>query len=206
MEKEITNKLHSYGLQEYLSLGYIYLIILGIVDDVIYYKFLGINILNYSAISDVLMSPVNTLLYDVRVLVLVLIAVWITYLLYFKAFPHFHHSSREKAWYKKMVKDVEKVDEKYRDFQENKKIPFMLVFIACVFLGLRVGNGHKTKQSIEKGNHKASHTILFNDNVTKRVRILGQNSAYIFYLVEGQKRVITMPISGNVKEIVPVVD
>lgn len=37
-------KTNDYGLQEYLSLGYIYLVILGILTDVIYYKFLGIHI------------------------------------------------------------------------------------------------------------------------------------------------------------------
>ncbi len=204
MEKEITAKLHSYGLQEYLSLGYIYLIVLGIVDDVIYYKFLGINILNYSAISDVLMSPVNTLFYDVRVLGLLIVAISLTYLFYFKALPAFHYKNREKQWYRKTVRDVDKMDAKYADLVKNKQVTVMLAFISCIFLGLRIGNGHKTKERLQKGEAKAGHTILFGDNTTKRVRILGQNSAYLFYVIEGQKKVITMPISGNVKEIVAI--
>ncbi|NJK83951.1 MAG: hypothetical protein HC912_09240 [Saprospiraceae bacterium] len=45
-------------VQDYLSIGYLYLLILGILSDSIYYGMLGINILSYSTILDVLLSPI----------------------------------------------------------------------------------------------------------------------------------------------------
>jgi len=45
-------------IQDYFSLGYVYLLILGIFKDVIYYGFLGINILEYASVADVLLSPI----------------------------------------------------------------------------------------------------------------------------------------------------
>jgi len=80
---------NSYTVQEYLSLGYRYLILLGIIGDVIYFKFLTINILSYSAVSDVLMPTVNTLFQDFRVLLMVIFMIGMVHLLYVHLIPHF---------------------------------------------------------------------------------------------------------------------
>ena len=45
-------------LQDYLSLGYLFLILCGLAKDIILYRFIGVNILDYSSISDVLLSPI----------------------------------------------------------------------------------------------------------------------------------------------------
>jgi len=87
---------HQYGLQEYLSMGYVYLIILGIISDVIYFHFFGINILKYAAISDILISPISILVKDIRVLVSVVIIVGLGYVIMFKAMPHFHSKNKQK--------------------------------------------------------------------------------------------------------------
>ena len=38
-----------YGIQDYLSIGYVFLLVLGVLHETIYYKFLGVNILEYSS-------------------------------------------------------------------------------------------------------------------------------------------------------------
>ena len=191
---------HQYNLQEYLSLGYVYLIILGIIDEVIYYNFLGVDILNYSSISDILIAPINTLLSDIRVFIAVIIIMLLAYLFYFKLMPALHKKGKGQGWYQKIVKDMDKADAKFAAMQKRIML-FMLVYLSCLFLGIRIGYGYKTKDRIEKGDFRLNHTLVLSDNSSKQVRIIGQNSLYVFYVTKEQKEVAIMPISGNIKEI-----
>lgn len=45
-------------IEKLLPLGYIFLVIMGILKDSFFYYQLGINILKYSTIMDILMSPI----------------------------------------------------------------------------------------------------------------------------------------------------
>ena len=189
-----------YNLQEYLSLGYVYLIILGIIDEVIYYNFLGVDILNYSSISDILIAPINTLLSDIRVFIAVIIFMLLAYLFYFKLMPALHKKGKDQSWYRKMVKDMDKADAKFAAMQKRIML-FMLLYLSCLFLGIRIGYGYKTKNRIDKGDFKLNYTLMLNDNSSKQVRIIGQNSLYVFYVTKEQREVAIIPISGNIKEI-----
>jgi uncharacterized membrane protein YbaN (DUF454 family) len=189
-----------YNLQEYLSLGYIYLVILGIIDEVIYYNFFGVDILNYSSISDILIAPINTLLSDIRVFIAVIVIMFLAYLFYFKLMPALHRKGKDQSWYRKMVKDMDKADAKFAAMQKRIML-FMLLYLSCLFLGIRIGYGYKTKDRIDKGDFKLNHTLTLNDNSAKQVRIVGQNSLYVFYVTKEQRQVAIMPISGNIKEI-----
>ncbi|WP_373550287.1 hypothetical protein [Haliscomenobacter sp.] len=189
-----------YNLQEYLSLGYIYLVILGIIDEVIYYNFFGVDILNYSSISDVLIAPINTLLSDIRVFVAVVVFMSLAYLSYIKLIPALYKKVKGKSWYQKMVKDADQADAKFAAMQ-RRTLLFMTVYLSCMFLGLRIGYGYGMKESIDKGDFKLNHILTLNDNSSKQVRIIGQNSLYVFYITKEQREVAIMPISGNIKEI-----
>ncbi|MBC5837492.1 hypothetical protein [Flavobacterium muglaense] len=48
-------------IQKILPFGYIYLVVLGIMKESIYYYQIGINILKYSNIMDILISPIADL-------------------------------------------------------------------------------------------------------------------------------------------------
>jgi uncharacterized membrane protein len=54
--------LKNLGFQEYLSIGYLYLVILGVVSESIFYKMLGINILYFASLSDILTAPLTLLM------------------------------------------------------------------------------------------------------------------------------------------------
>ncbi|MES2796901.1 MAG: hypothetical protein V4683_13100 [Bacteroidota bacterium] len=191
-----------YGLQEYLSIGYIYLIILGILSDVIYYRFFNINILPYSSLSDIIMAPINTLTNDIRLLIAVIVMIIAIYFFYAKFLPSFHQKNRDKSWYRKTIIDIEKADKGYASLKEGKSL-FTLVFtfFTLMFLGIKIGSGMSLKSKIETGEIKLSHIIVSNDNTEKHVKIIGQNSSYIFYVAENQTDVTIIPISGNIKEI-----
>ena len=199
-EPTVESATPSWGLQEYLSAGYVYLIFLGIIDEVIFYSFFGIDILNYSGISDILMAPINTLLSDIRVFGIVSAVMFLIYLMYFKLLPYLHQKSKSQHWYKSLVRDMDKADAKFVAM-EKRKILFIGIYLSCLFLGMRIGYGHKMKDRIDKGQFKLTHTLTMTDNSSKKVRIIGQNSLYVLYVTKEKRDISIIPISGNIKEI-----
>ena len=53
---------HIDKIQAILPLGYLYLVVLGILKETVFFYQIGINILNYSSIMDILISPIATCL------------------------------------------------------------------------------------------------------------------------------------------------
>jgi hypothetical protein len=51
----------SENLQKLLPYGYLFLVVMGIIKESIFYYQIGINILKYTTIMDVLISPIATL-------------------------------------------------------------------------------------------------------------------------------------------------
>ena len=201
--EEKTNKILSdkYGLQDYLSLGYIYLIILGLIDSIVYYKFLDINILSYLPITDVLLIPINTLTRELRVLGL-FIVVGIGVYYYIKFMPSYMLKRKDNKWFRIMNlnQSPEKMAQKLEKMKEN--IPFaMAIYMTLVFFGFNLGKGAGTKNRIEKGEMTVNRLLTFNDNTTKRVSIIGQNSSYLFFIPEGEKEITIMPISSYIRAI-----
>lgn len=63
--------------QSVLSIGYIFLIIPGIIKEGLIYGQIGINILNYSDIQDILISLIATMFADLTSVILCLIIILI---------------------------------------------------------------------------------------------------------------------------------
>ena len=53
--------LNKLNIQEILSLGYVYLLVLGVISDVIFYSFFDLKIVAYSSILDILLAPIGIL-------------------------------------------------------------------------------------------------------------------------------------------------
>ncbi len=73
--------------------------------------------------------------------------------------------------------------------------------ILSMFLGFGLGRGSKVSSRIKSGEIKLTHQIIFTDESSKNIKIVGQNSSYIFYVVENEKEVTISPIVQNIKEI-----
>lgn len=191
------------SIQEYFSIGYIYLIILGIISDVILYNFLNINIFNYSSILDVLITPISIITEDIRVFILFSIITYLAYLYVFKLLPKMHVKLRDKKWYTKLV-NIEKEDikiEKLKQKDKSQLIGFVAFFVLSIFLGFGVGRGYITKSKLEANELKTTHQLVFQDEKTIKVNIIGQNESYLFYVEEGKDKVSIAPISYNIKKI-----
>jgi hypothetical protein len=181
--------LEGMALQDYLSLGYLFLILLGLLDNLIYFETLGINILNYTSISDILITPLSTVFGNYKITFFIIVALIVFYYI-------------TKYMIKAIMERGRKMAEsKNEEFKEVAFEPFtaIIYLFVCLFLGINLGSTRKVKSNIESGNFTANKTIILNDNTQKDVYIVGHNSTYLFFVEKNSKDIQVMPISGNVK-------
>ena len=120
-------------IQEYLPLGYLYLLVFGIVTDVIYYGALGVNIINYTSVTDILLSPIEKLVDGLWMPVIFLMTL---FWLYFFGLPKIHQRFRNNSFYQKRI-DLAKYDEKYKDSKLNWGL---VLFLALMIFSFSLGN------------------------------------------------------------------
>ncbi|MDI9874263.1 hypothetical protein [Flectobacillus rivi] len=173
--------LKNLGFQEYLSIGYLYLLILGVVSESIFYKMLGINILYFASLSDILTAPLTLLmshwLIPVTILGMVLLLVL-----------------------------VNKLSEKFNAKHDKEQAMNLLILCTGLiffgfFIGIELGRGTKQKSLIAEGKTKPNYQITFDDGQIQKVTIIGQNSTYLFYVPEKGKKLIIALIDSNVKRM-----
>jgi len=189
------NKVKSF--QEILSIGYIYLIAIGVLSETFYYKQIGVDILKYSGILDVLISPLVRLTSSFISIILISILV----ILFFKL-PDFFIKRRHKKWVKKSIK----IDESIPDDEAKASLLTSFMFILALslfgfFIGTGIGSGARLSQKIEKGELSYIDQIEFTDGKKVDVKIVGINSVYLFYLEKDTKTVKITPIGSVVKSI-----
>ncbi|MEL6671868.1 MAG: hypothetical protein AAFR61_06735 [Bacteroidota bacterium] len=188
----------NWSLQDYLSLGYLYLLTLGIIKDVIKYGMLDINILSYSTVLDVILSPVIFLTGNLAIPGIILgFFLLVTY---------------GGKWMQKKVKQAEAKGEKVKKSSINyDKLPgninpglaFMAFIVLSLYLGAGIGSGAAISKRLEQGTLTPKHELTYVDGETKIVRVIGHNSEYVFYVEKGDQKVSVSPIPGNVKSISP---
>jgi amino acid transporter len=191
------------SVQDYLSLGYVFLLVLGIIRDSIYYGLLGINFLRYSNILDVLLSPISYMTENLRVPIF-LTAIFFVAMGLFTLRARWHEKNKHKDWYKKRF-NVEKIDEAMKKSSSLDTTLFVLALVVfSFFTGTGVGGGIKQSDIIENKEVKPNHNLYFFSNPEQAVPvyIIGQNTQFIFYAVEDSDEVNIVPIQGNVARIV----
>ena len=190
------------SIQDYLSLGYLYLLLLGIVSDVIYYKHLDINILSYSHVLDILLSP---LAYLTKGLAFPLTLLAVGGL--FAGILTWRKNQLEKQREKLIAEGKDPDSEKHKTISKKQFIAFLLtmgaIFVFSGYIGLVIGYGGKQQERLQNGEFKADHTLTFIGTAKEvlDVKIIGQNSQYVFYVKPGAKTVTVSPIPGNIKSI-----
>ncbi|MEO0898760.1 MAG: hypothetical protein AAFY71_20275 [Bacteroidota bacterium] len=187
------------NLQNYVSLGYLFLLALGILHDVIYYSFLGINIMSYVAVPDILLSPIAYMMENWRMAVMVVVVSVGAYY-----FTQFVGKQQEKSL-KKMEREgrlTEKIKKQNEKLASNiTPFSFILLMILSMYLGAGIGGGSKRASQIEEGELKMRDLITFRNGRQQVARIVGQTSGFLFYVKDGGQEVTISPIQGNVKQI-----
>lgn len=96
-------------LQDVFYIGYLYLIILGIVSDAIFYGIFGVSYLNYTTILDALISPISLLTNNWKISLFLGLMFFVMYLYFTKWMFKLYAYLRVKKWYQKMY-NIEKWD------------------------------------------------------------------------------------------------
>ncbi len=188
-------------LQDVFYIGYLYLIILGIVSDAIFYGIFGVSYLNYTTILDALISPISLLINNWKISLFLALMFGLMYLYFTKWMFKLYAYLRVKKWYQK-VYNIEKWDKKYEVLSKKKNIlPGMMFIFFLLFVSMRTGMGIGMKHKYTHKEIIPNYTLVFKDNSKLDVRKIGQNSAYFFYFIPGEKVITATPISDNLKQI-----
>lgn len=201
-EAPITKQELNHNIQDYLSIGYVFLLILGVLHQTIYYKYLGVNIFEYSSILDVLISPVSVIAGDLKLLIGLIICVVLA-IGYAKVLPKYYTWLSKKKKYQSGKKKA-KLDKALKTFKTgSKQLVFVMIalYIIGAFIGFGIGRGGKIKQKIDNNDFKITHKLTFSDGEHQNIKLLGKNSLNVIYVIEGQKEVLVSPIEGNIKTI-----
>lgn len=203
MEKEqlVDKEPNKRSLQDYLSLGYLYLLILGIFKDAISYGYLGINILNYASVQDILLSPIILLASNLKLLVTTFVVLPVLCIGGVYIGKWYHNRNKEKDWYR-TKKGFESWDKMFSEGNfYNFLIALMFYALFGGFIGFGVGGGQKKSEKLKNGALELDHQITFTDKETLAVNLIGHNSEYLFYAAEKDTTVTIIPIQGNIKKI-----
>ena len=183
------------SLQDCLTLGYLYLLALGLVTEVIYYKFFGIDILYYSGVVDVILSPV--------IFMFRRLAIFIAFIAVLITIAFLDQMNRRKAELASTLDDpASEKKEHPRDF--FIKISALAVFF--MFVGGGIGSAYAQSKRIKSGEFNCTHTVEYLDGKTQDFRVIGQNYDYLFGVAKGTQHVTVIPIRGNLKRIDNVVE
>lgn len=190
-------------IQGLLPLGYLYLIIPGLLKESILFYQLDINILKYSSITDILISPIADMASS-PILIIVIISV----VLIFFLFQVIVMKYREKSWSKKLLGNYKITTE--TDKKELKKAVMSIfsilvaIELLALFVGLGIGQGRMIKERIKTQNIKYNYIINSESEGTTEIYMIDINSTYYFYVSKGNKQIKIAPIGKiNGLEVIP---
>jgi hypothetical protein len=142
----------------YLSVGHIYLLLLGVTSDSIFYGLLVINIISCSPLLDVLLSPITHLtgsLIFPAFVVLIPLAV-------------FGMLRLQLWWLNRRLTSAERSPQLPLLLRPRPLSSIWLGLLAWVipagFIGFSLGGGNSLKRQISAGDFKVNCLITFQDN------------------------------------------
>ncbi len=184
--------------QGVLSIGYIYLVVLGILNESYFYNQIGIDILKYSSIMDILISPISKLASSSISLSVFFLIIALIFLA-----PKLLASHKDKKWFKKLIKiGADKNVKEIENVLFKMFLTIITVALLGFYLGTGLGGGYRVAKKIKNQEITFLDELTFMDGDAEKVEILGKNSSYVFYLEQGNKTVKVTPINGVIKSIV----
>lgn len=185
--------------QNLLPIGYLFLVLMGILKESILYYQLGINILKYSTIMDILISPIA----DLTSNPILLIAIIILFLLPF-ILTNYLAKKTDRKWVQKISglnnTTAELTPEKIKNHFTKAYIMFIVIGLLSFFLGIGIGKGAKISKKIANNKLEYKDHINFNTGESENIYLIGSNSVYYFYLTKGSQTIKIAPV-GTIKNI-----
>lgn len=190
---------HLEKLHTLLPLGYLYLVVLGILKETTFLYQLDINILKYCSIMDVLMSPIATMMSHPLIFGVIVAVFFMGYHL-----PAFILKNAHKKWVQhlfelqKLNKDLS--EEETKNHYLFFSLRFTAFFLLSIYLGFGFAEGGMNAKKMKQGKLKFNYELTYNDGQSKTVSLIETNSVYYFYVAKGEKSVTIAPI-GGIKDI-----
>lgn len=183
------------NLQHVLPFGYLFLVILGIIKETVFYYQIGINILKYSNIMDILISAIADLTSHP-----IILFGFITFFVLLYLAILFLSKNYKKEWVRKVVgskKPLHNLTElEVKSYFENTFIIMFALGLLSFFLGIGIGNGIIVSKKISNNEMKYDYALTFNTNEEKVVYLIGSNSANYFYVEKGSGNVRISPTTA----------
>jgi len=182
-------------VEHLLPLGYLYLVVLGILKETVFLYQLDINILKYSSIMDVLISPIATMTSNAAVFAIIILIIALSYYLPSVLYKHGH-----KKWFIKNF-DLKKTKGEVPDAEIKEYYLFIAVrtfasFLLSVYIGFGVAEGYMTSQKIKNNKLEYDYKLNYNTGESETIFLIESNSLYYFYVAKGEKSIKIAPISG----------
>ncbi|MNK75006.1 hypothetical protein D3C87_945370 [compost metagenome] len=181
-------------LEKLLPFGYLFLILMGILKDSIFYYQFGINILRYSTIMDILISPIAEFTSNP----IILGAITILFLVHFYL-PSFLAKNKDLAFVKRSfeLKSTDKLSpQETKSYYNGIAIKSLIIFLLSFFLGYGSAGGYFTTKKLKENKLVYNYQLDFNEGESENVFIIGNNSLYYFYLVKGDNKIKITPLAS----------
>ncbi|SHE80079.1 hypothetical protein [Chryseobacterium sp. OV279] len=182
-------------IQAFLPLGYIYLIILGLLKETILFYPLGINILKYSSLTDILISPVSDMISNPILILVVLSVVLLFFLIQLLIIKYSYTNVVQKILKSyRLNPDLDK-----RDLRKAMIPSFVILAgfeLLALFVGLGIGQGEKIKKRLDTQTLKENYILTASSGETNPVYLIDINSIYYFYIKKGEKKIKIAPVGS----------
>lgn len=173
--------------QAYITLGYLTIVVIGMMFDYEYYSHFDINIFEYSDILDFLLAPVKNL-----ELILFAVASLILVVIFFRL---------DKLWQDQWPKTYKRFNMGMSIEALKRYRPYIIVFSSFAYLSLAATiYGERMYKRFEMSPKKIE-VIFESDQRVLSGKLIGKNKDYIL-MQSDDKAVKAIPISSDVQEII----
>lgn len=181
--------------QNLLPLGYLFLVILGIVKESIFYYQIGINIIRYSSVMDILISPIAMITSHPLIFIFIIVL-----FIFYSKLPQILLKNEDKKWMHKLfgLKDIKtELSENERlGYYNNISIESLSFFLISIFLGYGLADGKFTSENIKNNKINYAYKLNYTDEKSENIYIIGSNTAYYFYLSQGNPNIKIAPVNS----------
>lgn len=160
-------------IQDYISLGYLYLLCIGLIKDTIQFMILDLSYLQFATVTDILLSPIEYATQNWKMPIAFILFIGFTIYL---------------------VKRDKKAN-------TNALISFVVFMVLSFYLGTGIGAGFGQRHKINKEELQTNYEITFSNDAPQKVRVVRITSQYIFYVTPENRAIQVAPIASNIKTI-----
>ena len=182
-------------IKNLLPLGYLYLIILGILKESLLYNQLGINILKYSSIMDILISPISDIATNPILMIIIVLIIIASLLANYYSAQEMHKERFIKIF---GIKDIENstTTDSVKLLVQGKLITILPVGLLTFFVGIGSGAGSAKAKKIESGNVKYDDVLELISGERHEIYLIGSNTSYYFYVRKDEQKIYISPVTS----------